>query len=416
MASTYRRLGEVLVAQGSLTSLQLAIALADQQVTNRKLGEIVVDRGFASEDEVARCLAEQYNYPLVDLATDPHPDALAMLTADQAVTMQALPLQFREGSIVVAIADPLDLETTDTLMALTEGRAKIAIAPAKALQVMIESCYGLSAGLQITMFPEAASLPDRFHGHAVRSRFGRATVLDATDIHLHREVTLVSVPDEDWNGSHFEAAVHAAAKGSDGVVPVFDCFAHEGRQWVVLEQLVGENLETILRTRGPRQLAQSAHIVSMVSEIANAMERRGIEASWCCPRNVLITPTGAKLVACAEPTYLAREEVTIGEANVLALGNLLEACLYGVNGEAPPDIPPAMEEVLDRCLAPNRKHRYSSAVQVAMALRAFAWSSISATPSIAVNEDRERLLDTVSHLESSKPSGFWSRLFGRRAA
>lgn len=416
MASSYRRLGEVLVAQGSLTSLQLAIALADQQITNRKLGEIVVDRGFATEDEVSQCLAEQYNYPLADFSEAPDSDALRILTPEQAVTMQALPLQVRDGSILVAIADPLDLETTDTLMALTEGKARIAIAPAKALQAMIETAYDLSAGLQITMFPEATSLPDRFQGHAVRNRLGRTTVLDATDLHLNREVTLVGVPEEDWSGSCHQAAVHAAAKGGDGVVPVFDCFAHQGRQWVVFEQLVGENLETILRTRGPRQLAQSANYVSLIAEIANAMERRGIEAAWCCPRNVMITPTGVKLVACAEPTYVPPAENTMGEANVLALGNLLEACLYGVNGGAPQPIPPAMEEVLDRCLAPNRKHRYSSAVQVAMALRAFAWSSTSTTPSTAVNEDREHLLDTVSHMESNRSTGFWSRLFGRRAA
>jgi DNA repair exonuclease SbcCD ATPase subunit len=54
------RLGEVLIAQGLITSEQLEIALADQQVSGNLLGAILIERGFAASTTIAAALATQY--------------------------------------------------------------------------------------------------------------------------------------------------------------------------------------------------------------------------------------------------------------------------------------------------------------------------------------------------------------------
>ena len=58
-ASSWRRLGRLLVEDGLITEDQLDEALENQVRTRRLLGDIVVELGYVAPDDVQRALANQ---------------------------------------------------------------------------------------------------------------------------------------------------------------------------------------------------------------------------------------------------------------------------------------------------------------------------------------------------------------------
>jgi hypothetical protein len=65
--SSWRPLGELLVAKGLVTREELDLALEEQAESGRLLGAVLVERGFVSGPALAIALAEQYG---VELATE----------------------------------------------------------------------------------------------------------------------------------------------------------------------------------------------------------------------------------------------------------------------------------------------------------------------------------------------------------
>ena len=121
------RLGEVLVRSGVLTEEQLATALESQRASGGKLGEVLVREGIADAEEIARSLAEQKGLEYVSLLTYPvDRDAASYLPERIARRLEAIPIGFKDGDVVLAMADPLDIETIDDIR-LRTGRQVVPV-------------------------------------------------------------------------------------------------------------------------------------------------------------------------------------------------------------------------------------------------------------------------------------------------
>src|SRR5437764_6282912 len=104
------QLGELLIEKGLITEAQLDDALTERRVNGGLLGETLVRLGFVFEDELARVLAEQTDMPFVNLDAIPV-DRFAAATLPRTLgeSLLALPVRYTaEGSLVIAVADPLD--------------------------------------------------------------------------------------------------------------------------------------------------------------------------------------------------------------------------------------------------------------------------------------------------------------------
>ncbi|MBV2235233.1 MAG: Flp pilus assembly complex ATPase component TadA [Sterolibacterium sp.] len=97
-ASTQIVLGEYLLQQGSINSLQLEYALQKQKIEPNRLGNLLVEHGLASEAQVARFLAMQRNFALVDVTSLPPPESevFTLFNRELCLTHGFLP-QKREG-------------------------------------------------------------------------------------------------------------------------------------------------------------------------------------------------------------------------------------------------------------------------------------------------------------------------------
>jgi type IV pilus assembly protein PilB len=109
-------LGTLLVRDGLLTVEQLEEALAEKEDTGARLGEIVVERSWVSGGSLARALAEQHELDYLELSQIEIDHAATSLLPEKfARRYHALPVAFEENQVLVAVADPTDVVTSDDL-------------------------------------------------------------------------------------------------------------------------------------------------------------------------------------------------------------------------------------------------------------------------------------------------------------
>ena len=114
MPYTRERLGTLLVSAGVITELQLTEALDKQRIDGGKIGQVLVREMITDEDTIARTLAEQKGLEYVNLVIyDISREAAAQLPERYARREHMIPIDFRDGSIVLAMADPLDVTAMD---------------------------------------------------------------------------------------------------------------------------------------------------------------------------------------------------------------------------------------------------------------------------------------------------------------
>ena len=127
MAYTRDRLGDLLLREAVITEQQLAEALAEQGDGGGKLGQILVRSGATDEESIARTLAEQKGIEFVSLPMFPiDREAASLIPARMAKRSSIIPVGFRDGSLVLAMADPLDVEAIDDVH-LRTGRSVIPV-------------------------------------------------------------------------------------------------------------------------------------------------------------------------------------------------------------------------------------------------------------------------------------------------
>ena len=109
------KLGAMLVASGMLSAEQVERALRRQHETGRRLGELLVEEGTVSEQEIVAAVAGQMRIGVADLGhSAPQANAITLLPRDFIVRNRLMPLSISDdGSLVLAMTNPLDVITMD---------------------------------------------------------------------------------------------------------------------------------------------------------------------------------------------------------------------------------------------------------------------------------------------------------------
>lgn len=147
-SSRRRRLGEVLVDEGTVTSEQLVHVLEERRATpevRERMGETIVRLGIASEEDIARALAKQLGFDFVSQRLVSGPDAVAVVPESLAARHNVLPLRREpDGSLVLAMADPTDVVAVDDVRLATGTQTlHLVVAPASAIRRGREQAYSL---------------------------------------------------------------------------------------------------------------------------------------------------------------------------------------------------------------------------------------------------------------------------------
>jgi type IV pilus assembly protein PilB len=188
-------LGSLLVRDGLVEMQHVEQALAEQATTDRRLGEILLERGLISDRALAQALAEQHGLEFVDLGDrEPDAEATSLLPEKIARRYDALPICFvDEDTLLVAVADPTDLLTSDDLRLALGVNVRLAVAAVSDLREAIARSYRTELEIadaelpyQHDLAPEISEDVDDLAPavRLVNSLISRALEEGASDIHF----------------------------------------------------------------------------------------------------------------------------------------------------------------------------------------------------------------------------------------
>ncbi len=98
---------------------------------------------FVKEDEVLKILAEEYGVDFVSLdAFEISPDLIKEFPADVAREYHVIPLYRNDGILIIAVSDPGDFDTLDSLRYILKFDFEFAVASIEKIDRLIEYHYG----------------------------------------------------------------------------------------------------------------------------------------------------------------------------------------------------------------------------------------------------------------------------------
>lgn len=144
-AALKKKLGDLLVEVGIITQEQLTSALEEQKKKGGKLGAILLSLGIISEDVLMAFLGKQCGVSYVSLEEYGEiPEEVIRSVPESVVRHQRLiPIsQGEDGSLTIAMADPLNIFATDDLKLMTGREINVVIASEIEIKSAIEKHYG----------------------------------------------------------------------------------------------------------------------------------------------------------------------------------------------------------------------------------------------------------------------------------
>jgi type IV pilus assembly protein PilB len=136
-----RILGQLLRETGAVTAEALEKALEAQKGSGVRIGDVLVRMGATDEESVSRALAIQLGLPFGAPPLQPEPEAVAMVRRELARAHRVVPLKVSARTLVLAMADPLDLAAVDDLRFQTGRRVDAVVATATAVSEALDLAY-----------------------------------------------------------------------------------------------------------------------------------------------------------------------------------------------------------------------------------------------------------------------------------
>ncbi len=135
--------------KGLLLSAQLDAARArvdshtDLTVAAPTVMDVLHEEQILSSQQVAQLLADEFGMEVVDLTkVRASPELLKTISRELAVRYQVFPVSLEHGTLRLAIGDPLDVDSIDSLGHVVKAAIEPVVAPAKAIREAIERHYG----------------------------------------------------------------------------------------------------------------------------------------------------------------------------------------------------------------------------------------------------------------------------------
>jgi len=137
-----KKLGEILIETGLITEDQLNQALTAQKTKKQKIGKTLIELGFVTKDQIAEALAEKLNLQIINCADHKIPDEIKkIIPKDFAKENLVFPVGRKNNTLILAMADPLDYKTIDTISFKENIRVLPAISYDWAILKAIEDNY-----------------------------------------------------------------------------------------------------------------------------------------------------------------------------------------------------------------------------------------------------------------------------------
>ncbi len=294
--------------------------------------------------------------------------------------------------------------------------ASTTMSPANLKRNSITRVTGLASEVDEGRFPPGTLVAERYRVIGLLGKGGMGEVYRANDLVLGQQVALKFLPETLGRNqsmiARFYSEVRIARQVSHpNVCRVYDIGETEGLLYLSMEYVNGEDLGSLLRRIGRLPSDKAAEIARKLCAGLAAAHEKGILHRDLKPANIMLDGSGqiyimdfglaglASNMTGAEirngtPAYMAPEQLAGREvsirSDIYALGLVLYEIFTGKRpfeasslaelmrmqesgtptsiSDVVSDLDPAVERIINRCLAPNPKDRPASALLVAGAL------------------------------------------------
>ncbi len=133
-----KKIGELLLQEGLITTEQLNRALDDQRQSGERLGAVLIRLGYISDDVLIEFLSRQFNVPSVNPASlTIQKDIAGLIPPEIALKYQAVPFGLIGHTLNVAMADPGNLFVIDDIRFLTRKNVQVHVASENAIKKLL---------------------------------------------------------------------------------------------------------------------------------------------------------------------------------------------------------------------------------------------------------------------------------------
>ncbi|PYI92526.1 MAG: type II secretion system protein E [Verrucomicrobia bacterium] len=128
---------------GLVTRSQIENARSRLNGSSGNAVDLLIKDGIVSDVDVSRSLAAQAHMDWVDLAAKViPPDVINQIRAEDARRFKVIPVGFGESGLIVAVSDPLDIDTIDSLSFLLQREIELVCASPEKIRQALIKYYG----------------------------------------------------------------------------------------------------------------------------------------------------------------------------------------------------------------------------------------------------------------------------------
>lgn len=111
-----KKIGQLLIEAGHVGEKELNIGLAEQKKRGKRIGQVLIELGYLTEDKLLPILGKQLKVPFVDLTkVEIKPEVLKMVPEKICRKHILVPISFDGKSLMIGMADPLDVFIIDEI-------------------------------------------------------------------------------------------------------------------------------------------------------------------------------------------------------------------------------------------------------------------------------------------------------------
>ena len=133
---------KVLEEAGVVTNAQIASARARRNDSTNVLDTLVRD-GVVSATDISRALAAQAHMDWIDLAArNIPPEVINEIRGEDARRFKVIPVGYGETGLIVAVSDPLDIDTIDSLSFLLQREIELVCSSPEKIREALIKYYG----------------------------------------------------------------------------------------------------------------------------------------------------------------------------------------------------------------------------------------------------------------------------------
>jgi type IV pilus assembly protein PilB len=136
------RIGELLLKEKRITTVQLQEALNYQKSNGGKLGLNLIKLGFLKDEEITSLLSRQYGVPSINLSQfDVDPAIIKLIPTDTAQKYEIIPLSRSGATLTIAMTDPTNVFAMDDIKFMTGYNVEPVVASETAVAEAIQRYY-----------------------------------------------------------------------------------------------------------------------------------------------------------------------------------------------------------------------------------------------------------------------------------